>query len=142
MAEILVRAKNNTHSDPDIDRRGCYKRGYPVVIMPDGHQWGRLERLPDFVVIKVPLVSQETIEKYIQPEKIQDGSEMVVYRRRLWKIRVDDLPAAALQKLATEGELTIKAKAAYDGPFDYTWTQVKSYFRNQNTDTDETDALE
>jgi hypothetical protein len=29
-------------------------RGYPVVIKPDGHPWGRCERLPEYVVIKVP----------------------------------------------------------------------------------------
>lgn len=146
MAEILIRAKNNVHSDPDKDRRGCYKRGMPVVVMPDGHQWGLLERLPDFVVIKVPMVSSDRIEKYIQPQMEQNGFEKdgttpkyEMHRRRLWKIRVDDLPAGARNKLANEGELTIKASADYTGSFDYTWNQMKTYFRNLKTDTDETE---
>jgi len=146
MAEILIRAKNNVHSDPDKDRRGCYKRGMPVVVMPDGHQWGLLERLPDFVVIKVPMVSADRVEKYIRPQMEQNGFEedgttahYDMYRRRLWKIRVDDLPAGAKTKLANEGELTIKATDDYTGEYDYTWNQVKSYFRNLRTDTDETE---
>lgn len=145
MAEILIRAKNNTHPDPEVDRRGCYKRGMPVVVMPDGHQWGLAERLPDFVVIKLPLVPVESVLKYLEPQRIQNGFEddgttprYEVYRRKLWKIRVNDLPAAALNKLVTDGELTIKANPSYTGEYDYTWAQIKSYFRNLETDTDET----
>jgi len=50
MAELLIRLKNNTHSDPAKDRM-CYKRGDIVVVKPDGHHWGRAEGLPDFAVI-------------------------------------------------------------------------------------------
>lgn len=147
MAQILVFAQNNTHSDPDEDRRGCYKRGYCTVVAPDDHIWGNLERLPNFVVLKVPGVSVDKVRKYITPEEVQDGVMedgvtpiMVIYRRRLWKLRWDDLPAAAKQRLADDGELVIKA-GDYDGVYDYTWTQVKSFFRNQQTDLDETEDL-
>lgn len=43
MCEILVFLANNTHADPTKDRRGCYKRGMPVVAYDDGHTWGRDE---------------------------------------------------------------------------------------------------
>jgi hypothetical protein len=44
MAELLVRTQNNAHRHPDKDR-ATYKRGDVVVVMPDGHQWGRMESL-------------------------------------------------------------------------------------------------
>lgn len=36
MAQILFRLKDNIHPDPDKDRRGSYKKGYPVSIKADG----------------------------------------------------------------------------------------------------------
>ena len=54
MAELLVKARSVANADPDKDRRGCYKRGDIVLAQPDGHEWGRMEGLPDFVVIRVP----------------------------------------------------------------------------------------
>ena len=54
MAQILVMAIDKTHADPTKDRRGCYKRGMPVVVMPDTHTWGLDERPPKFVVLKLP----------------------------------------------------------------------------------------
>jgi len=135
MCEILVKATNATHPDPDIDRRGCYKRGYPVVVMPDGHPWGNEERLPLFVVIKLPGVSVETAQKYIEPweDALTPGQ---TYCRRKWKIKVDDLPASAVQKLATDGELTIKV-GTYAGEYDYTWAQVKAFFLNMRDNVTE-----
>ena len=63
--EILVKAINDSHSDPDIDRVSCFKKGYPVVIMPDNFTCGADEGLPLFVVIKVPGV--EIGNEYIMP---------------------------------------------------------------------------
>ncbi len=143
MAEILIKAVNATHADPDKDRRGCYKRGMPVVVMPDGHSWGAQEGLPKFVVLKVPGVSVEAVNKYINPEHEDTPDEngtYPIYRRRLWQIRWAALPLAARNKLASDGELTIKV-GAYSGEYDYTWTQVRQYFRNLKTGLDETGDL-
>jgi len=143
MAQILVMARDNTHADPDTDRRGCYKRGYPVVVMPDTHTWGREEGLPTFVVIKIPGVPVEKVRKYIEPQ-LEDTTDergrYQIYRRRLWQFRLDDLPAAARNKLARDGELTIGV-GDYTGDYDYTWTQVRSYLRKLKTGTDETENL-
>ena len=57
MAEFLVRAKDNAHADPDKDRAGSYKVGDLVVAMRDGHEWGRREGVPNFVIVKVPGLS-------------------------------------------------------------------------------------
>ena len=143
MAQILVMAIDKTHADPTKDRRGCYKRGYPVVVMPDSHTWGREECPPTFVLIKIPGASVDKVRKYLEPER--EGTANAdgiypVYRRRLWKFRFDDMPAAALKKLRDKGELTIKV-GDYAGDYDYTWTQVRNYIRNLKTNIDETANL-
>ena len=145
MAEIIVKAVDATHADPVKDRRGCYKCGYPVAVYPDGTRWGAEERLPKFVTIKIPGVSMDhpTLLKYVQSQLADtpDASgQYPVYRRRLWQIRWADLPLAARNKLASTGELVIKV-GTYAGAYDYTWTQIKAYFRNLRTGLDETEDL-
>ena len=138
MAEMLVKAIDATHPNPDKDRRGCYKRGMPVVVMDDGHEWGKEERLPKFVIIKIPLTSKDKIMKYIDPEPGLDvEGNIIIDRRRMWKIRLADLPLLARNKLQLSGELTIKATSSYTETYDYTWTQIKPYFRNLLTGLDE-----
>ena len=145
MAEIIVKAVSVTHADPEKDRRGCYKRGYPVAVYPDGTRWGACECLPRFVIIKLPgvAVDHPTLVKYIQPEHEDtpdaDGN-YPTYRRRRWQIRWADLPTAARNRLQNDGELIIKA-GSYGGAFDYTWAQVKAYFRDLKTGLDETGDL-
>ena len=145
MAQILVKAIDATHPDAINDRVGCYKRGMPVVVMPDSHTWGAEERPPKFIVLKIPGVPVETVKKYIEPE-LEDSpgedkkQQPKIYRRRMWRFRIDHLPAAAKTKLLKNGELTIRA-GTYDGSYDYTWAQVRSYIRNLKTNTDETENL-
>lgn len=54
MSEILIKAIDAKHRDPAKDSRGCYKRGDPVLVMPDGQIWGRLETIPRFWRVRVP----------------------------------------------------------------------------------------
>jgi len=145
MAELLVTAQNHTlPNDPNKDRRGCYKRGYVVVIQPDGHGWGFKERPPWNVVIKVPGVpaASPVLQKYLAPElsaQVGPDGALLKYRRRRWQIRWADLPIEARTQLAAGG-LTIKA-GAYAGAADYTWAQIKGYFRDLKTGLDESEAL-
>lgn len=131
MAELLVKAVSASHADPTKDQRGCYKRGMPVVVMPDDWQWGLEERLPKFVVIKIPTVSVSQVLKYIQSTST---------RRRLYRIRWEDLPQSAQDKLIETGQLTIKA-GSYTGPSDYTWAQVRAFFTNEETGVNESGNL-
>lgn len=133
---LVVKAFSVTHSDPDKDRRGCYKRGMIVAVVPDNYNFGTDEKLPRFVHIKIPGVPVASAEKYIAHQIVDNA----VYRRRLWQIRWADLPAGAQTKLRDNGELTIKV-GAYAGTYDYTWDQVKGYFRNLDTNQDETENL-
>jgi len=142
MAEILVKAIDATHNDPDKDRRGCYKRGMPVVVMNDGHEWGLEERLPKFVIIKFPMIPKDKVMKYIDPEPgLDTDGNITIDRRRMWQIRWTDLPLAAKNKIQSAGELTIKATPSYTGNYDYTWIQIKTYFRNLLTGLDEVNDL-
>lgn len=145
MAELLVKASNAVHVDPNADRQGCYKRGYPVLVMPDGWQWGAQEQLPNFVVFKFPLIAVDNpvLLKWTQAWKVDvstaDGRiRRDFVQRRRWRVRWADLPQAAQDLILANGGLVIKATAAYSGPFDYTWAQVKAYFRNDETGLDET----
>jgi hypothetical protein len=65
MAEILFKSQSFTNIDPNIDRSGCYKKGYPVVVMPDGHIWGTEEGFPKFVIVKCPEITVEQTRNYI-----------------------------------------------------------------------------
>jgi hypothetical protein len=144
MAEALLFAANNTSPDPEKDRRGCWKRGYIVVVRPDGHTWGRLEdpalnAAPrKFVLIKFPGVSVARVEKYLEAQWDDAGGallEAVMYRRRLWQIQYAELPLAARNKLATTGILVIGPNG------DYTWDQVKGFFMRLDTAARETEVM-
>lgn len=138
MAEILIKAFDATNADPVKDRCGCYKAGMPVVVMPDGHKWGAKELPPRFYLIKVPGITIDNVEKFISPEfeALPDvEGKPVVYRRRKWQVRVSDLPQGVKDKFRDNGFVIIKA-GMYDGPYDYTWSQVKNYFRNLETGLD------
>ncbi len=65
MASLLVMAKNNIHIDPVVDRRGCYKKGYVVVVKPDGYSPSRSEGLPTFILIHCPEVTEEQARNYM-----------------------------------------------------------------------------
>jgi len=70
MAELLIRLKNNTHPDAVKDRM-CYKRGDIVVVMPDGHQWGRAEGLPDFAVIRTDRTAAQ-MERFLAIHEVPE----------------------------------------------------------------------
>ena len=87
--ELLVKAISASHSDIGKDRRGCYKKGYPVVVMPDGHEWGSSECLPNFVVVKCPEVAVDTARAYIGE----------------WK---DDFQYTVVSQSAAQGRYTVR----------------------------------
>lgn len=65
MAEFLIKAVSVINIDTIKDQRGCYKRGDVVVVMPDNHIWGIEERLPKFVIVKIPGLAVDLVKKYI-----------------------------------------------------------------------------
>lgn len=67
MAEILIKAVDATNSNPDKDRQACYKRGDPVVVFESGHEWGRGEGLPTFVVLELTDATADEVRQYLEP---------------------------------------------------------------------------
>jgi len=130
MAEFLIKAKDVVHTNPSKNLTGCYKRGDVVEIRPDGAEYGTDEGLPNFVVIKVTGLTFEAAKKYMIQQYMGDvigetPDPEVVTKRRKYRVRIDDVPAAILQTLRDVGEITL------------TWTQVRNYLRNKATGLDE-----
>ena len=147
MAQLLVKTIDNTHVDPDVDCN-CYKRGMSVVAMNDAHIWGRKEGLPEFFQIKIPLINTSSVEKYLQPYEVEDGTDpntgepiMKMMARRLWQIQIDTLPSNILTKLESQGEIIIKATDSYADSYDMLWSDFKSYILNLETNQVETEDL-
>lgn len=124
MCEILIFAKNNTHPDPQKDRRGCYKRGMPVCVFVDGHFWGREESKQQwildgfaaadwpgqgkFIILKIPGVPVSRALEFIEVQTEDDAGIETgeTYRRRRWKLLADSLPDAVRNALIANGEYT------------------------------------
>lgn len=134
MCEILVFARNNTNPDPEKDRRGCYKRGDPVLVFEDGHTWGREESKQQwisegnpantwpnegkFLLFKLPGIPAEKALEMMS-EQMEDDSGTPTfspvplaeplpqtYRRRRWWLDIDSLTTPIKNALATDGEFT------------------------------------
>jgi hypothetical protein len=128
MCEILIFVRNNTHIDPEKDRRGCYKRGMPVCVFEDGHTWGREESKQQwiaegnlaatwpgqgkFVILKIPGVLAAEARALIDHQMEDDAGVPILnpdgspkaYRRRRWQLLADSLPLAVRNTLASTGE--------------------------------------
>lgn len=137
MAQVLVRLKSNTHQDALKDERGSWKRGHPVAVRPDGATWGRLERLPDFAVLEFPGVAVSKLLRYLGGDVVPgtETARPVTLRRSLWRVRVDDVPAAIRTKIVATGRLVVGAGG------DVSWTAFRAYLHNDRTGLDETRAL-
>lgn len=120
MAELLIKAIDAIHSNKDKDRRGCYKRGDVVVVMPDGHEWGKEECFPKFVVVKIPGLSVEAGKKYTESDyDLSDPKGERVLTRRKYKLKLDSLPGSIKQQLNKAGETTV------------VWGSIKGYVENK-----------
>lgn len=134
MCEILIFAGNNTNADAETDRRGCWKRGYPVVVKEDGHEWGREEGLPKFVIVKIPGVPAAKARAFLEIQEVDDDGIPVydvigqasprpaMYRRRAWRVAWASLPAGIRNTLQTTGTVTV------------TVAQIRNYLRRVRDD--------
>lgn len=115
--------------------------------MPDGYVWGNLEGPPLFVIMKLPGVPVSAMERYLEPVMESDpngepdGSERRVRRARRWEFRFSALPQHARNRLNSQVGLVVRSPPHYSGPADFTWGQLKSFFRDLETGQDETRDL-
>lgn len=113
--ELLIKAVDAIHSDPEKDRRGCYKRGDVVIVQDDGHEWGRKEGPPNFVVLRIPGAARALAERLTEEQDDDDtGTPLPVvdgdqprHRRRRWSVDLNALPSAVRTALQTAGSASI-----------------------------------
>jgi len=131
MCELLIFAKNNTHSDPEKDRRGCYKIGATVVAFEDGHTWGREESKQQWIadgntaaswpgqdkwaIIKIPGVPAAKAQELLMQQTEDDNGIPLArgntYRRRRWQFAIAAVPTAIRNTLSSDGEYTTTVSA-------------------------------
>lgn len=101
-AELLVKAKS--HWMKAIDTIGqdtawmaeyhrSIDKGQVVCIMPDGHKWGKKERPPTFIVIKIPGIPPDQLQTYTMPDHDitafnKSTGIAPVYRLRIWTLGI------------------------------------------------------
>ncbi|MEM4359711.1 MAG: hypothetical protein QXT45_04225 [Candidatus Bilamarchaeaceae archaeon] len=134
MAEILIKAVDAYNVDPEVDK-ACYKAGMPVVVMPDGHKWGREEGPPKFIVLKLPGVPVEEVKKYVEEWVVEDIDKdsgylkSVMIRRRRWRFALEQLPREVLDNASSTGKIVVD------------WDVVKNYFVDMQADFSKTRGL-
>ena len=109
MAEILIKAKDFVNPDPELDKF-AYKRGHVVCVMPDGHPWGKKECLPDFVVLKVPDMTIEEAQVYLEEKNVNPRTEQQKsIARRSMKLDIDhtSLSKTAKNSLKNKGVVNL-----------------------------------
>lgn len=133
MAELLIKAVDATHDDPEKDQRGCYKRGDIVVVRPDGWGWGTQEVIPPasgglFVVVKITDVTPAQIRRWVKNNWSDDIEGNSDTRRRRVRIDVHLLPVGVRNTLNNTGT------------YSTTWSAIRQYVRNKLTDATATGA--
>jgi hypothetical protein len=107
MAEFLILAQNRWDDTKDTSSltpdelyefESRQKKGDIVAVRPDGWAWGNKEKLPLYIVVKVPQISYEDAKLYEQRlEEIQNG-EVKPKRFRRYQI-----PESWIDNLVSQG---------------------------------------
>lgn len=126
--ELLVkRQANYVNSDPVKNEAGVYQRGDIVVIMSDGHSWGKEEHPltttytpPKFFIVRVLDKTVEQAQKYLA-SRFNDIDPDMLKTRRLYQLLADDVPQWVKNSIQATGEVTV------------TWSQIKNFIRNKKT---------
>ncbi len=123
MAEFLIKAIDANHLNPVKDKSGCYKRGDVVVVHPDGHEWGKSEGPPKFVIVKIPGMTVEEAQKYVKSEgDAPDPENPITLTRRKYKFHIDDISEEVKNELETKGVVAI------------TKTQAEGFLKDKTED--------
>lgn len=82
--ELFIAARSAYHADPTKNRRGCWKRGDPVMPYPEGFARGDLERLPRFWRVRIPVpvwVLQEYCSEHWYNAVIDDPHDFAAWQK-------------------------------------------------------------
>lgn len=153
--EALIFLANNTHTDPVKERRGCWKRGMVVTVQEDGWTWGRMESKQVWIaegnaaaewpnqgrmgIVKIPGVPAAKALALLEPQDVDDAGvpyyenlaeaqpRRATYRRKAWRLLVDNVPLAIRQTMLADGEITV------------TVSQIRNYLKRIRDDAQFTD---
>lgn len=116
MAELLVKLQAN-YINKNITKNnvGVYQRGDVIVVMPDGHRWGKEEHPktttynpPRCAIVKIPSMSVSEAKKYIQSEIDEtDILNPIIKKRRLFKFDIDSMDIKKQNDLRDNGEVLL-----------------------------------
>ena len=127
----MIKYTDNTNADPAKDVM-CYKRGDIVQVLDDTAHDGDLVSNPitgPFMLVKVLGLTKEQAEKYMSQDETDtvdaEGKTVrTINRRRLYKLRLDDVPLAIRNQLINFKYIEV------------TLNQVRNYVRNKVTNLD------
>jgi hypothetical protein len=120
MAEFLLRAQQQIDVPNDTEKASRLRSpGDIVCVMPDGHPWGKEERLPKFWVVKIPGVSVDVVKKFEAAHHIDTGlfdaelrPIMKMAKKSRFHLDISLLPTAVMNMLNNNGVITVTASAA------------------------------
>jgi len=152
-AELLVRAKPHwmdSFTQTEVDKlspgdKQSYEArsqiGDIVVVRPDGWKWGKEECLPNFVVVKVPGMSEAETKQYENPLMVQNGIDergmpiMVMLRHRKYALPKTDITViktntvtfsktSLIANTITKIGLASEISAPINSPIGYLWRRI------------------
>ena len=129
MAQIVFRARDNTSSPM------AWRRGMPVEILPDSHVFSARESLPpadggSFFVVQITDLTPAQIMQWFRnralPELCDEEKSTVTVdqasvSRRVFHLRIADIPAAVRQQINTTGRYVT------------TWDAIRTFIQNRTT---------
>jgi hypothetical protein len=169
-AELLVRAKPHwmdslIQKDVDVmstEQKQSYESrsqiGDVVVVRPDGWAWGKEECLPNYVVVKVPQMTESEAKKYEESltEQVldKDGKLTIskLIRHRKYSLPKTDITsiktnAVSMTKTALTGKVITKTGLSTEilAPskdlLSYYWRGIKSFASNWMTQANSAEFL-
>jgi hypothetical protein len=112
MCRVLVRYvdKRRTIDDDDKCERAHTVKGDPIVVQPDGHEWGREEGLPTYVSLDMDGVPVKEIKKYTNVEFspiLNEQGKRFIQKKRAYTIQLDELPLVIRDGLKRDGKAQV-----------------------------------
>lgn len=104
MAEFLIRAQASKNEKAS-------QVGDIIVVRPDGHEWGKCECLPEYIVVKVPDIKVEDVKKF--EERLTEVDELTSVQTIL-KRRKYQIPTTTVQAMATLGNSVVTISKTTD----------------------------
>lgn len=89
MCELLVRLVDKAQPDARLAAQ-CSKMGDVVVVVEDGHQWGREEGPPTYRVVRVPGVPASNLASLLATQPATPEQETML-QRRAFGLRLEGL---------------------------------------------------